>query len=89
MRSAGRSRCGPERDQILEEMIDYASRQQADGIPVRHIGRHLLGLYHGQPGGKQWRRQMSECLQNHAAGPKLWRWHGIDLSPADSKAAYG
>jgi len=63
----------PERDQILEEMIDYASRQQVDGIPVRHIGRHLLGLYHGQPGGKQWRRQMSGCLQNHAAGPKLWR----------------
>jgi len=63
----------PERDQILKEMIDYASRQQVDGIPVRHIGRHLLGLYHGQPGGKQWRRQMSECLQNHASGPESWR----------------
>jgi len=63
----------PQRDQVLEQMIDYAGRQQADDVPVRHIGRHLLGLYHAQPGGKQWRRQMSDCLQNHAAGPESWR----------------
>jgi len=63
----------PDRDQILEQMIDYARLQQAKGVPMRHIGRHLLGLYHGQPGGKQWRRQMSECLQDHAAGPEIWR----------------
>ncbi|MDA3933889.1 MAG: tRNA dihydrouridine(20/20a) synthase DusA [Gammaproteobacteria bacterium] len=63
----------PDRDQILEQMIAYAHAQQAQGVPVRHIGRHLLGLYHGRPGGKLWRRQMSECLQDHSAAPESWR----------------
>ncbi|MEO6520030.1 MAG: tRNA dihydrouridine(20/20a) synthase DusA, partial [Pseudoxanthomonas sp.] len=30
------------------------------GVALKHISRHLLGLYHGQPGGRAYRQVLSE-----------------------------
>jgi tRNA-dihydrouridine synthase A len=30
--------------------------------------RHILGLYHAQPGGRAWRRQLSENAHRPGAG---------------------
>ncbi|MCP5146317.1 MAG: tRNA dihydrouridine(20/20a) synthase DusA [Gammaproteobacteria bacterium] len=50
----------PSRVEIIEQMSDYLARQIAAGIPAKRISRHMLGLFHGQPGARAWRRWLSE-----------------------------
>jgi len=48
------------REKVARAMADYAARQYAEhGTPVKSITRHILGLYHHQPGAKQWKRALS------------------------------
>jgi tRNA-dihydrouridine synthase A len=49
-----------QRDQVLEAFIPYCERQIRDGARLHHMARHILGLYAGQPGGKRFRRLLSE-----------------------------
>jgi tRNA-dihydrouridine synthase A len=48
------------RTQALEAFLPYATRCLASGVPLNHLSRHLLGLFHGQNGGKRFRRHLSE-----------------------------
>jgi tRNA-dihydrouridine synthase A len=50
----------PERADVLEAMIRYAEAQSVCGIPLRAVTRHLMGVYAGQPGAREWRRFLSE-----------------------------
>jgi len=56
----------PTRDAVLQAYRPYVERQLAAGTSLKHITRHLLGLYRGQAGGRQFRRQLSE--RAHVAG---------------------
>ena len=47
------------RDALLS-LIPYAERHIASGGRLSNITRHVLGLYHGRPRGKQFRRLLSE-----------------------------
>ncbi len=48
-------------DKIARAMADYAQKQfEAHGTPVKSITRHILGLYHHQPGAKAWKRYLSD-----------------------------
>jgi tRNA-dihydrouridine synthase A len=49
------------RSAIVEAMVAYATDQVAGGIPLRAIVRHMLGLYHGQPNARVWRRMLSDA----------------------------
>lgn len=53
---------GPARDrhQVIDRLLPYAEEQVRNGRPLNHITRHILGLFHGQPGGRQFRRHLSE-----------------------------
>ena len=64
----------PTRESIEEAMVDYMERAHAeDGCPWYAIARHMLGLYHGQRGGRLWRQVWS----NHKLKPEspraVWR----------------
>ncbi len=48
------------RDALLQAMGPYVERQLAQGVALKHITRHLLGLYLGQPGGRAFRQVLSE-----------------------------
>ena len=48
------------RIQYLEKYLPYVQEQLQMGTPLQHITRHLLGLFKGQQGGKQFRRHLSE-----------------------------
>jgi len=50
----------PDRERIVGEMTDYLRRQVRLGVPVKHVSRHLLGLFLGEPGARSWRRYISE-----------------------------
>jgi tRNA-dihydrouridine synthase A len=45
---------------MLERMTKYARREMARGERLSWITRHMLGLYSGLPGAKEFRRQLSE-----------------------------
>jgi len=48
------------REDIIEPMNLYLERQVKKGTAVKHVSRHLLGLFQGLPGAKAWRRYLSE-----------------------------
>jgi tRNA-dihydrouridine synthase A len=45
--------------QIAEQLLRYAHAQQLEGVPPRALTRHVMGLFHGLPGGRLWRRELS------------------------------
>ena len=49
-----------QRRDYLMNYLPYVEQELAKGTPLKHMSRHLLGLYKGQPGGKQFRRHLSE-----------------------------
>jgi tRNA-dihydrouridine synthase A len=59
---AARSRAG-----VLEAMAGYARTQVAAATtPLRGITRHMLGLYHGQSGGRRYRQILSDAARLRA-----------------------
>ena len=48
------------REDIVSQLIPYAQDLLADSIPLHALTRHLMGLYQAQPGGRLWRRHLSE-----------------------------
>ena len=36
------------REQVLVDYMSYIKKQLKEGVPIRAMTRHILGLYHGQ-----------------------------------------
>lgn len=51
---------GKSRVEIILQLIPYIQQQLRSGVRLNNISRHILGLFHGQPGAKNWRRYISE-----------------------------
>ncbi|MGH8051466.1 MAG: tRNA dihydrouridine(20/20a) synthase DusA [Arenimonas sp.] len=48
------------RENLLLQYRSYVEQQCAKGIAVKHMTRHILGLFHSQPGGRMFRQVLSE-----------------------------
>ena len=48
-----------------------AAAQRAQGVPLRSIARHMLGLYHAQAGGRFWRQILTMEGQKRGAGVEV------------------
>jgi tRNA-dihydrouridine synthase A len=59
------------RESAVIAMSAYLSSQVQSGVPVKKISRHMLGLFHGLPGAKRWRRFISERAHLDAANDQL------------------
>ncbi len=59
------------RESVAHAMFEYAAREVADGVPLRRITRHMLGLFNGLPGARAWRRTLSDASQLAANDPAL------------------
>ncbi len=55
------------RADVLEKLIPYAEAHLARGGRLNNIVRHVLGLYHGQPRGRAFRRFLSENATKQSA----------------------
>ena len=53
-------RQAPSREETAAIMSAYVKREFAKGVRPHSITRHMLGLYHGAPGARAWRRFLSE-----------------------------
>lgn len=54
--------------EVVERMKPYVSSELAKGVWLQNITRHMLGLFHGLPGGRLWRRVLSEEAPKPGAG---------------------
>jgi len=61
----------PDRMALLERMTRYARREMARGERLSWITRHMLGLYSGMPGAKEFRRLLSEGARDADAPAEL------------------
>jgi len=63
----GSSEPARSRSRLLDDYIDYIEANLEQGVYLKHMSRHLLGLYHGMPGARSWRRALSEGAMNRNA----------------------
>ncbi len=59
------------RREAVEAMLPYVDNYVSVGGPLHHITRHMLGLFHGQPGGRIWRQVLTIDGQKHGAGVEV------------------
>jgi tRNA-dihydrouridine synthase A len=55
------------RAEVVRGMRDYAAGQAS----LRHVARHMLGLYHGAPRARLWRRMLSDSARLSQNDPAL------------------
>jgi tRNA-dihydrouridine synthase A len=48
------------RKKVAEEFIQYVDNELSQNIKLQSMTRHILGLFHGMPGARQFRRHISE-----------------------------
>lgn len=68
----------PARHEIVERLLPYVDRKLAEGVRLNQITRHILGLYQGVPGAKQWRRHLSQNAHLPGADTSVVR-EALDL----------
>lgn len=59
--------------EVAQAMLGYAEAQLEQGTPLWAIARHMLNLFKGQPGGRLWRRLLSERACRRGAGVEVLR----------------
>lgn len=67
----GSSKPPPSRRQVVRALLPYVEAQLRQGTPLHCITRHLLGLFHGVPGARAWRRTLSERACRRGAGVEV------------------
>ena len=61
----------PTRHELVEEYLAYVSGQLSEGVFLKHMTRHMLGLFQGAPGAKYWRRYLSENAYRPGGGVEV------------------
>jgi tRNA-dihydrouridine synthase A len=68
------AKSGPvSRAEVIERFIPYAEGHVAAGGRLSEVTRHILGLYYGEPGGRLFRRVLSEDAPRPGAGAEVLR----------------
>ncbi len=62
---------GRSAEEVVRAMLPYIEAHLASGGRLHQIARHMLGLFHGRPGARHWRRVLSEGAHEAGAGPEL------------------
>ncbi|MFE8148204.1 tRNA dihydrouridine(20/20a) synthase DusA [Brenneria goodwinii] len=65
------SAASPEIAAVVAAMYPYIERELSAGASLGHITRHMLGLFQGIPGARQWRRYLSENANKPGADTRV------------------
>jgi tRNA-dihydrouridine synthase A len=66
------------RHAVMQAFVDYAEQQMAQGEGLQHLSRHILGLFQGLPGARQFRRHISENAHRKGASSDVLK-HALRL----------
>ena len=72
----------PTRHEVLDGFMPYVEQQLAAGVRLNAVSRHILGLFHGRPGGRLFRRYIAENAYKRDAGCEVLR-EAAGLVPSD------
>ena len=61
----------PDPAEVVQNMLPYIRAHLDQGGRLHQITRHMLGLFTGKPGARQWRRLLSEQANRPGAGTDL------------------
>ena len=75
------------RREVIERLIPYIERHLARGGRLNNVTRHILGLYHGEPGGRLFRRQLSGLHERADVEPLLEALAVVDRAASQRRAA--
>lgn len=67
----GTAPSGKTAESVALEMLPYIERHLTLGGKLHQVTRHMLGLFAGRPGARNWRRVLSEGASRAGAGPEL------------------
>jgi tRNA-dihydrouridine synthase A len=59
--------------EALATYLDYVAERLAGGAPLNALTKHMLGLFHGKPGARLFRRHLSENATRKGAGISVLR----------------
>jgi tRNA-dihydrouridine synthase A len=62
---------GRTRPEVVQRMVHYCRRRHDSDFALRHVTRHMLGLYHGHPRARLWRRLLSSPALRDKDDPAL------------------
>ncbi len=77
----------PARRSVVEALIPYVEQHMASGGRLNNVTRHILGLYHGEPRARMFRRHLSEHGVGAGASSAVLKdalglvEHGADMVP--------
>ena len=74
-------------DEAVALFVSYVEQRQADGVPLNAMTRHMLGLFNGRPGARQFRRHLSEHATKPGANVETLRAALSFLSQENRRAA--
>jgi tRNA-dihydrouridine synthase A len=60
-------------DAAVAAFAQYVERKRREGVPLNAMTRHILGVFHGRPGARQFRRYLSENATRYEAGADVLR----------------
>ena len=63
--------------------MTYLDDQLSKGVKLAHMTRHMLGLFHGRPGARSWRRILTVETIRPGAGPEVVERALAAVSPTD------
>ncbi len=58
-------------EEAVRAMLPHIEAERQAGTGLNAITRHMLGIFHGRPGARAWRRALSEGAHLPGAGPEL------------------
>ena len=96
----GEGEPAPSRLDVLDSFMLYVEAELARGVRLNQMTRHILGLFHGQPRARAFRRVLAENAHLDGAGPDVLkaarevatgetRHAGSRLSLPDARASCG
>jgi tRNA-dihydrouridine synthase A len=60
-------------DAAVADFVEYVEQKLAEGVPLNAMTRHMLGVFHGRPGARAFRRHLSENATRYGAGIDVLR----------------
>jgi len=81
------SATAPTRRAVIDMMSAYLVRETRNGESPRHVVRHMLGLYQGVRGARQWRRMLSDAALLESCGAGILEHAMLAVEPPRAQAA--
>lgn len=69
--------------QAVEAYLPYIEARLGEGVKLPHMTRHMLGLFHGRPGARSWRRILTVEAIKPGAGTEVVERALASVSPQD------